>query len=163
MAEAKVLPLCNISFNLNGNPVSLKEVDPHRTLLELLRDYLNCYGVKNGCDEGSCGCCTVLVNGEPIYSCLTLAVTANGKDVTTIEGVGNASRPHPLQRAFADNYATQCGYCTPAMILTAKALLDENPNPSVDEIKKALCGIVCRCNYVKIIETVASFAEIGSR
>src|SRR5579872_5528903 len=112
MAEAKVLPLCNISFNLNGNPVSLSAIDPHRTLLELLRDHLDCRGVKSGCDEGSCGCCTVLVDGAPIYSCLTLGVTANGKCVTTIEGVGNATRPHPLQRAFADNYAAQCGYCT---------------------------------------------------
>jgi aerobic carbon-monoxide dehydrogenase small subunit len=151
----------NLTFTLNGKPVQMGGNDLDMTLLDLLRNHFGCVGVKSGCDEGSCGCCTVLVEGEPIYSCLTLAVTVSGKSVTTIEGVGSAEKHHPLQRAFADNYAIQCGYCTPAMILTAKALLDKNPHPSIEEIKQGMCGVICRCNYVKIVEAVASYSEIA--
>jgi len=132
-------------------------VEPNMTLLDLLRKRLGLTGTKKGCDEGDCGACTVLLNGDAVSSCLLLAVQANGKEVTTIEGVemeGDGDL-HPLQKAFVVNGAIQCGFCTPGMILSAKALLDRNPHPSEQEIRTAISGNLCRCTgYQKIVEAI---------
>jgi carbon-monoxide dehydrogenase small subunit len=134
-------------------------VAPNRTLLEVLRE-LNFMGAKEGCDVGSCGACTVLLDGKPILSCLTLAIDAKGRDILTIEGLAQGGELHPLQRAFIDYGAIQCGYCTPGMILSAKALLDKNPHPTKDEVKEGISGNLCRCTgYVKIIEAILSTTE----
>ncbi len=141
------------------------EIDLHRTLLEVLRDDLNLTGVKYGCGNGECGSCTVLVEGKPILSCLTLAVTLDGKQITTIEGLAEEGKLHPLQESFIKYGAVECGFCTPGMILSAKALLDENPKPTEDDVRQYLKGNLCRCTgYVKIIEAVLGTAkEIGGR
>jgi aerobic carbon-monoxide dehydrogenase small subunit len=138
-----------------------KEVEPRRTLLELIREDLELTGTKEGCGLGECGTCTVLLDGKPIKSCITLAVQANGREVTTIEGV---ERPdgtlHPLQQAFIDHGAIQCGFCTPGMVLSAKALLDERPKPTETEVKQAIAGNLCRCTgYQKIVEAILSAAH----
>ncbi|MCL5265358.1 MAG: (2Fe-2S)-binding protein [Chloroflexi bacterium] len=144
----------DVAFNVNGEEYQLS-VEPHRTLLEVLRNELDLTGTKEGCSEGECGACTVLVDGIPVNSCLFLAATANGKQITTIEGLVKNGELHPLQQAFIDQGAVQCGYCTPGMLLTAKALLDIDPAPSDVEIKRAIAGNVCRCTgYVKIIEAI---------
>ncbi|MDA8188502.1 MAG: (2Fe-2S)-binding protein [Dehalococcoidales bacterium] len=144
----------DVAFNVNGEEYQLS-VEPHRTLLEVLRNELDLTGTKEGCSEGECGACTVLVDGIPVNSCLSLAATANGKQITTIEGLVKNGELHPLQQAFIDQGAVQCGYCTPGMLLTAKALLDIDPAPSDVEIKRAIAGNVCRCTgYVKIIEAI---------
>ena len=144
-----------VSFVLNGNRMEM-EVDPSRTLLDLLRDDLEMTGTKYGCGGGECGACTVLVNGKAVNSCLFPAMEIEGGSVTTIEGMAKPSGElHPLQTAFMELGAVQCGYCTPGMILSAKALLDENPNPSEDEIRHALAGNFCRCTgYVQIVDAV---------
>jgi len=132
-------------------------VEPNLTLLDLLRNTMGLTGTKKGCDEGDCGACTVLLDGKPVSSCLVLAVQANGKDILTIEGVGleNGAVLHPLQKAFVENGAIQCGFCTPGMILSAKALLDRNPHPSREEIQRAISGNLCRCTgYQKIVEAI---------
>ena len=149
-----------IKLKVNGLAYQ-KEVEPRRTLLELIREDLELTGTKEGCGLGECGTCTVLLDGKPIKSCITLAVQANGREVTTIEGV---ERPdgalHPLQQAFIDHGAIQCGFCTPGMVLSAKALLDENPKPSEMEIKQAIAGNLCRCTgYQKIVEAIRSAAQ----
>jgi carbon-monoxide dehydrogenase small subunit len=132
------------------------------TLLDFLRDHLFLTGTKKGCDTGECGACTVILDGRVVNSCLVLAVDANGSKVTTIEGLGGATHPHPLQKAFAEHGAIQCGYCTPGIIISAKALLDRNPNPNEGEIKTSLAGHLCRCGgYLKIIEAVK--AVVGSK
>jgi carbon-monoxide dehydrogenase small subunit len=139
---------------VNGETYRLT-VEPHRTLLDVLRDDLGLTGTKNGCGMGECGACTVLVDGKPVSSCLTLAIGADGKSVTTIEGLADGNKLHPLQQAFVDCSAIQCGFCTPGMILTAKALLEENPNASEEDVKLGLVGNLCRCTgYVKIVEAV---------
>ncbi len=131
------------------------------TLLEVLRR-LGYVGVKHGCEDGSCGVCAVLLDGQVVHSCILLAVRAEGHDITTIEGIGTYDHPHPLQAAFAASGAVQCGYCTPAMILSAKALLDRNPHPTESEIREALSGVLCRCTgYVKPVEAVLQVAEGG--
>ena len=131
------------------------EVEPQVTLLEVLRENLHLTGTKEGCGQGDCGTCIVLVDGMPINSCLMLAADARGRKVTTIEGLQKEGKLHPLQQSFIDEGAVQCGFCSPAMILSAKALLDENPRPKEDEIKKALSGVLCRCaSYKKIIAAV---------
>ena len=136
------------------------EVDLHRTLLEVLRDDLNLTGVKYGCGDGECGACTVLVEGRPILSCLTLAVTINGKEITTIEGLAEGDKLHPLQESFIEYGAVECGFCTPGMILAAKSLLDENPKPTEDEVRQYLRGNLCRCTgYTQIIEAVLGAAK----
>jgi aerobic carbon-monoxide dehydrogenase small subunit len=130
-------------------------VEPHELLIDLLRDRLNLTGTKEGCGTGDCGSCTVLVDGKPLNSCLTLALEVDGKNILTIEGVARGGELHPLQKAFIEEGAVQCGFCTPGMILAAKALLDENPHPSEEEIKRGIAGNFCRCTgYKKIIKAV---------
>ncbi len=130
-------------------------VDASRTLLEVLRTDLGLTGTKHGCDLGECGACTVLVDGRPRLSCLTLAVQVEGREVTTVEGLGTDGTPDSLQVAFGELGAAQCGYCTPAMLMSARALLDSDPNPTVDDVNQALAGNLCRCTgYVKIREAV---------
>ena len=129
----------------------------HKTLLEVLREDLGLTGTKRGCDLGTCGACTVLIEGKPYLSCLTLAADVQGKNIITIEGLSLEGKPHPLQEAFVEKGAIQCGFCTPGMILTAKALLDENPHPSEIEVKRAISGNLCRCTgYIKILEAIMS-------
>ena len=132
---------------------------PNETLVEVLRDRLELTGTKMGCGEGACGTCTVLVEGRPVRSCLTLAVEVQGKEIVTIEGLAEGGHLHPVQEAFVQHGAIQCGFCSPAMILTGKALLDENPHPTEDEVRRALSGVVCRCTgYTKIVEAVLAAA-----
>jgi len=145
-----------ITVAVNGEEHHL-EVKPNRTLVDVLREDLGLTGTKRGCDEGKCGSCTVLMDGLPVDSCMVLAAQADGSDILTIEGVAKGGEPHPLQKAFSEKGAVQCGYCTPGMILTAKALLDENPAPKEDEIRSAVAGNLCRCTgYSKIIEAIRS-------
>jgi carbon-monoxide dehydrogenase small subunit len=150
-----------ITFNVNKETVDVV-VNPNRTLLEVLRDDLHLTGTKESCGEGVCGSCTVLVDGTPVRSCLTLAVAVEGKEITTIEGLSEGGKLHPIQEAFVNHHAIQCGFCSPGMILTAYALLKENPNPSEEEIRRAISGNVCRCTgYAKIVEAVKSLASEG--
>jgi aerobic-type carbon monoxide dehydrogenase small subunit (CoxS/CutS family) len=135
-------------------------VEPQTTLLELLRETWGLTGAKRGCDEGDCGACTVLLDGQPVNACLILAVRVNGRKVTTIEGLGDEEHPHPLQTAFVQQGALQCGFCGPGMLLSAKALLDVKPFPTEAEIRQALSGNICRCTgYAKIIEAVQSASQ----
>jgi len=148
-----------VSLRVNGRPYEF-EVEPRRTLLELLREDLDLIGTKEGCSSGECGTCTVLLDGKAIKSCITLAVQANGKEVTTIEGVENPDGTlHPLQQAFIEHGAIQCGYCTPGMVLSAKALLEENSKPTEQEVRHAIAGNLCRCTgYQKIVEAILAAA-----
>ena len=128
---------------------------PNQTLLEVLRDDLYLTGTKEGCGEGACGTCTVLLDGKPVRSCLTLAVEAQGREITTIEGLASMGELHSVQKAFVEYGAIQCGFCAPGMILTTKALLDENPIPTEQEARQAISGNVCRCTgYAKIVEAI---------
>ena len=137
--------------------------EPHHTLLEVLREELDLTGTKHGCELGECGACTVLVDGVPILSCLTLPLGMTGAEILTVEGLASRTELHPLQSAFAEEGAAQCGYCTPAMLLTAKALLDANPRPSRDEIAHAISGNLCRCTgYTAIYEAVERAARATS-
>ena len=148
-----------LRFTVNEEPREIA-VEPWWTLLDVLRDQLELTGAKKGCDRGDCGACTVLLDGKPIVSCTTLAVQANGRRVTTIEGLMSEGHPHPLQQAFVDHGAVQCGFCTPGMVLAAKALLDENPSPTEDDVREAIAGNLCRCTgYAKIVEAVLSVAH----
>ncbi len=150
-----------LRFRVNGDPVEVGVRD-RETLLEVLRGRLGLTGTKQGCDVGDCGSCTVLLDGEPVLSCLTLAADVEGREVLTIEGLARGDGLHPLQQAFLDAGAVQCGYCTPGMILTAKALLDRNPRPSRGEIRAALSGNLCRCTgYRKIVDAVELAARRG--
>lgn len=145
-----------IVLNVNNEKYEV-ETEPHKTLLEVLREELDLTGAKEGCGLGSCGACTVLVEGEPILACLTLAVEVQDKPIVTIEGLFKDGHPHPLQRSFVEAGAIQCGYCTPGMILSAKALIEENTNPSRKEIQEALSGNLCRCTgYNKIVKAIES-------
>jgi len=147
-----------ISLKVNNEMVSL-EVQPHWTLLRVIRDELRLTGTKEGCGQGECGTCTVLVDGKAVNACLLLAVDADGKAVTTIEGLADGEKLHPLQAAFVEKGAVQCGFCTPGMILSAKALLDRNPTPSEEEIRFEIAGNLCRCTgYAKIVEAVQTVA-----
>ena len=148
-----------IKLHVNGEEVEvLTEV--HKTLLEVLREDLGLTGTKRGCDLGTCGACTVLIDGKPYLSCLTLAADVQGKKIMTIEGLSSEGGLHPLQKTFVEKGAIQCGFCSPGMILTAKAFLDEHPNPSEGEVKKAISGNLCRCTgYVKIVEAILSVTE----
>ncbi len=147
------------NFIVNGKPYEIA-IEPHMLLIEVLREELGLTGTKYSCGIGHCGACTVLVDGIPILSCLTLAATVKDKNITTIEGLAKGTELHPLQRAFIDYGAIQCGYCTPGMILSAKALLDRNPAPGEADVKQALSGNLCRCTgYVKIVAAVLAAAE----
>jgi carbon-monoxide dehydrogenase small subunit len=147
-----------IQLTINGEVVDLL-VPPNRTLLAVLREDLGLTGAKQGCDTGECGACTVLLDGLPVNACLVLAVLADGRQITTIEGLAQGDRLDPLQVAFHELGAVQCGFCTPGTILSAKAFLEENPNPTLDEVKQGLSGNLCRCTgYVKILEAVMAAA-----
>jgi carbon-monoxide dehydrogenase small subunit len=144
----------HVGFIANGESVEVAFA-PHKTLLEVLREDLGLTGTKHGCELGECGTCAVLVDGKPVLSCLFLGLECEGRRVETVEGMATAAGLHPLQKAFADLGAAQCGYCTPGILLTAKALLDANANPTLGEIKEALAGNLCRCTgYIKIFEAV---------
>jgi carbon-monoxide dehydrogenase small subunit len=148
-----------IETKINGTFYRL-EVEPHWTLIELLRDVLRLTGAKNSCGMGECGSCTVLMDGKAIYSCLTLAIRADGKEIVTIEGLTRGEELHPLQKAFIDHGGFQCGYCTPGMILSSKALLDENPHPTEEEIWRGISGNLCRCTgYNMIAEAIKAASE----
>ena len=143
-----------LALTVNGEPAEVL-VDAYKTLLEALREDLHLTGTKHGCELGECGACAVLVDGEPVLSCLALAVECDGRRVDTVEGLQSNGALHPLQDAFADLGGSQCGYCTPGILMTAKALLDRNTEPTRDEIKEALAGNLCRCTgYLQIIEAV---------
>jgi carbon-monoxide dehydrogenase small subunit len=138
------------------------QVVSNETLLALLRDRLGLTGAKNGCSAGECGACTVLMNGEPVNACLVLAVEADGAEIVTVEGLANDSQLDPLQQALIEHGGVQCGFCTPGVLISARALLDRNPHPSEDDIKNALRGNLCRCTgYVRIIDAVKAAAEAG--
>jgi carbon-monoxide dehydrogenase small subunit len=152
-----------LTITVNSGSHSLA-VEPNKTLLEFLREDLGLVGAKEACDTGGCGACTVLVDGRPVYSCLVLALECQGKDVLTIEGLATDGTLHPLQQAFMDHGAVQCGFCTPGMILTAKALLDENPTPTEHEVREAIAGNICRCTgYVKIVQAILAVSETGAQ
>jgi carbon-monoxide dehydrogenase small subunit len=148
-----------LDFEVNGKKISM-EVDAARRLLDILREDLGLTGTKEGCGEGECGACTILLNGKAVHSCLTIAAQLNGRKVTTIEGLEKDGRLSIIQKAFVEEMAIQCGYCTSGMIMSAAALLAENPNPTVEEIKIALSGNICRCSgYSQIIRAVARSAK----
>jgi carbon-monoxide dehydrogenase small subunit len=148
-----------LSFKLNGKKVQV-EAPFGVNLLTLLREYLDVTGPKFGCEQGNCGACTVLLDNEPVNACLVLAPVVEGREVVTIEGLGTPEEPHPLQRAFTEHYGSQCGFCTPGMIISAKALLDRNPTPTRDEVAEAIVGNVCRCTgYNKIFESILAAAS----
>ena len=139
-------------------------ITPNMTLSELLREQLGLTGTKNACGAGECGSCTVLIDGRPTLSCATLAIAVQDREILTIEGLSRGTELHPLQDAFIDTGAIQCGFCTPGMIMTAKALLDMNPNPTRDQIKEGLGGNLCRCTgYVKIVDAAMAAADTMSR
>ena len=148
-----------LQLRVNGE---LQEIytSVHKTLLEVLREDLALTGTKHGCELGECGACAVLIDGQPVLSCLTLPIEIQGQEITTIEGLAQGTQLHPLQEAFADLGAAQCGFCIPGMLLTAKAMLDKNPQPTRQEIRETLAGNLCRCTgYTKIIEAVEAVAQ----
>ena len=148
-----------IGLTVNGEPVEAWFA-PYKTLLEVLREDLNLTGTKHGCELGECGACAVLVDGVPQLSCLVLALECEGRSIETVEGMGDGARLHPLQAAFADLGAAQCGYCTPGILLTAKALLSKEPHPSRERIKEAISGNLCRCTgYQQIFEAIEEAAR----
>lgn len=150
----------NIRLIVNGESYTLA-VEPCESLLDVLRDKLSLTGTKKGCNRGDCGACTIIMDGKTVNSCLVLAVEAGDKEVLTIEGLANKGQLHPIQEAFVQQGAVQCGYCTPGMIMSAKALLDENPNPTEEEVRQAIGGNLCRCTgYVKIVDAVKKAAEV---
>ncbi len=150
-----------LSFTLNGEPVTVA-VEPHRSLLWVLRERFGLTGTKEGCGVGECGACTVLLDGQAVNACLVLAPKAAGREVLTVEGLGGPDALHPLQRAFVDKHAVQCGYCTPGMLLSAAALLRDNPRPTRDEIRTALAGNLCRCTgYTQIVDAVHAASRAG--
>ena len=151
-----------VTLNVNGAKRSAS-VPPETTLLRMLRDDLQLTGAKLGCDVGDCGACTVIVDGKSVNSCLMLAVQAEGRDITTIEGLATMDRLHPLQKVFEDLGALQCGFCGPGVIMSAKALLDQNPNPTLDDIRDGLAGNLCRCTgYTKMIEAIQLAANTSA-
>ncbi len=145
-----------IGLKVNGEPRTI-EVESNWSLLDLLRYKLHLTGTKKGCETGRCGACTVLLNNEAVDSCLVLAVEADGKEVTTIEGLARNGELDPIQKAFNEHFAFQCGFCTPGLIMSTKALLGRNPHPSEEEVRKAIAGNLCRCTgYVKVVEAILS-------
>jgi carbon-monoxide dehydrogenase small subunit len=151
--------LKEINLKVNGRSYRLS-VLPWRTLLEVIREDLGLTGTKEGCGLGECGACTVLMDGRTVNSCLVLATEADGREITTIEGLAQGDKLHPIQQAFVDYGGLQCGFCTPGMIISAKALLDKTPTPSEEEIKRGIAGNLCRCTgYAKIIESIKAAAK----
>lgn len=149
----------SVSLRVNGRDYTVT-VAPNARLLDVLRDELLLTGTKEGCDIGECGACTVIMDGKAVNSCLVLAASAAGKEITTIEGLEQGGRLHPLQEAFMQHNALQCGFCTPGMIMSAKALLDQNPHPTRAEIKAAIAGNLCRCTgYEQIVDAIEEAAE----
>jgi carbon-monoxide dehydrogenase small subunit len=148
-----------MTLTVNGTPYEVA-IEPNQSLLQLLREELHLTGTKEGCSEGECGACTVLLDGKTVDSCLIFALEAQGREVTTIEGLAQGDQLHPVQKAFAEYGAVQCGFCTPGMILAAKALLDSNPHPTELEIRQGISGNLCRCTgYVKIVEAIQAAAR----
>lgn len=151
---------CVLLMTVNGERVEIA-VDPSVMLLSVLRDDLGLTGAKKGCEKGECGTCTIILDGKTVTSCITPAMRAMGKEVLTIEGLGKPGKLHPIQEAFVECGAIQCGFCTPGMVLSAKALLDEIPNPTEEEVRVALSGNLCRCTgYVKIVDAVLMAASM---
>ena len=149
----------NISFDLNGQPVTIS-VEPNTSLLDAIRDTMGIKSVKKGCEQGECGACTVLIDGAPVTSCLVLAPQVEGRHVTTLEGLEMNPLMIDLREAFIENGAVQCGFCTPGMLISAYALLRDNPNPSEDDVKTGIEGNICRCTgYTKIIEAILDATE----
>jgi aerobic-type carbon monoxide dehydrogenase small subunit (CoxS/CutS family) len=156
--ESKTYPL---NMTVNNRKVAI-EIEADELLVDVLRDRLGLTGTKIGCNEGECGACTIIMDDEPVLSCLVPALRAQGREILTIEGLSDGDALHPLQQAFVDHGAVQCGYCIPGFIMSAKALLDLNPHPSRDEIKEAVAGNLCRCTgYVKILEAIEAVAADG--
>lgn len=154
--ELRTFPL---TMRVNGQNVTVN-IHADELLVDVLRDRLGLTGTKIGCNEGECGACTVIMDGQPVLSCLIPAMRAQGRDILTIEGLGDGETLHPLQQAFVDHGAVQCGYCIPGFIMSAKALLDAKPHPSREEIKEAIAGNLCRCTgYVKIIEAIEAAVD----
>jgi aerobic carbon-monoxide dehydrogenase small subunit len=150
-----------ISVEVNGTTYE-REVEARRLLVHFLRDDLDLTGTHVGCDTGNCGACSVIVDGTLLKSCMMLAIQADGASIETVEGLGADGELNPLQQAFGEHHALQCGYCTPGMLMSAKALLDENPEPTEGEIRRAIQGNICRCTgYVNIVEAIAAAAEAG--
>ncbi len=149
-----------IRLRVNGEDYEVF-VEPWKVLSEVLREELDLTGVKEGCQTGECGACTVIADGKPVRSCMMLISQAKGKEILTIEGLASNGQLHPIQQAFIDHFAVQCGFCIPGTILTAKAFLDENPAPTEGEVREVLAGNLCRCTgYVKIVEAVLAAAEV---
>jgi carbon-monoxide dehydrogenase small subunit len=152
-----------IQLKVNGELYEVA-ILPHRTLAEVLREELDLIGTKEACNQGDCGSCTVILDGKTVSSCLTLAVEAEGKDIRTIEGVAKDGELSPLQQSFIDHGAIQCGFCTPGMVMSATALLEENPNPTEDEVRMGIAGNICRCTgYTKIVEAILAASEGGEK
>jgi carbon-monoxide dehydrogenase small subunit len=152
--------LKHVKFQVNGDQTEL-DASPTKSLLDVLREDLFLTGTKRGCDSGECGACTVIMNGKAVNSCLVLATELDGSEITTIEGLGGSAEGlHPLQRAFIEKGAVQCGFCTPGIIMTAKAFLDTNPEPTEEEVRDAISGNLCRCTgYAKIVNAILAGAE----
>ena len=151
----------SIELKVNGETCQVS-IHPWRTLLEVLREGLNLTGTKEGCGKGDCGACTVLIDGKPVNSCLVLAIEVQDKDILTIEGLAQDSQLHPVQQAFIEHGAIQCGFCTPGMILSARALLEKKPQPTEAEVREAISGNLCRCTgYTKIIEAILAASKTG--
>jgi carbon-monoxide dehydrogenase small subunit len=172
VAKALVSDRRSIALNVNGKPYKLAvgtmhgAVAPSDTLLHTIRETLGLKGTKKGCDRGGCGACTVIIDGKPILSCMTLTVECDGKSIVTIEGLEDrkTGKLHPLQQAFIDNTAFQCGFCTPGIIMSAKALLDNNPAPTEDDIKQALAGHYCRCiSHYEVVQAVSNTVGKGDK
>jgi xanthine dehydrogenase YagT iron-sulfur-binding subunit len=152
-----------VQLTINGKS-STVNVEPRMTLLDALRNDLDITGAKRVCDRGTCGACTMIVDGKPVYSCSVLAIDAQGKQITTVEGLAQGDKLHPVQQAFIDNDAQQCGYCTPGFVVACKAFLDKNPNPTAEQIQEGLGGNLCRCGtYVGVRAAVAQAAQKGGR
>jgi carbon-monoxide dehydrogenase small subunit len=149
-----------ITLKVNGIDYRLS-IEARRTLLEVLRENLGLTGTKKSCNEGNCGACTVLMDGQPVASCLVLAIDAQGKEILTIEGLSEGEKLHPIQEAFLKHGAIQCGFCTPGMVMSAKAFLDENPEPTTTEVRKAISGNLCRCTgYQHIVDSIMAASKM---
>jgi len=161
-SAAPVAPRTSVKLVINGTEHRL-EVEDRWTLVEVLRDHVGLTGTKIGCDRGECGACTVLLDGKPVYSCSQLAVWADGRTIQTVEGLAQNGHLHPLQEAFIAHDGPQCGYCTSGQLMSAKALLDRNPHPTMDEVRAAMTGNICRCsNYNRYVESVLAASAAGA-